>query len=133
MEKVSRVIRYLTYQEILNINNNIIFKTQGPSETPKLINPNSLEYTIEIVKDNDLFTTLSNKAAKYAFQIIKGHVFFDGNKRTGMISAFFFLQLNNCRISQSVTDNDIVKIAESVAKGESDYLVLSSWFQSIIE
>jgi len=133
MEKVGRVIRYLTYQEIININNKIIFKTQGPSETPKLINPNSLEYTIEIVKDNDLFPTLLNKAAKYSFQIIKGHVFFDGNKRTGMISAFFFLQLNNCRISQSLTDDDIVKIAESVAKGESDYLTLSSWFQSIIE
>jgi len=93
MEKVSRVIRYLSYQEIVNINNKIIFKTQGPSETPKLINPNSLEYSIEIVKDNDLFPTLPNKAAKYAFQIIKGHVFFDGNKRTGMIVRFFSYNL----------------------------------------
>lgn len=37
-------------------------------------------------------------AAAYLFHIVSNHAFVDGNKRTGLLSAITFLQLNGIRI-----------------------------------
>ncbi len=42
--------------------------------------------------------TLFEKAAAYAFFIIKNHPFVDGNKRTGLHCALVFLYLNGIEI-----------------------------------
>jgi len=43
----------------------------------------------------DLYATIEEKAARYAFGIIKNHPFIDGNKRTGAALMLTFLALNN--------------------------------------
>ena len=43
--------------------------------------------------------SLAQLAAAYAFGIVRNHPFVDGNKRTGLIVAFTFLELNGTEIS----------------------------------
>ena len=42
----------------------------------------------------DLYPTIAEKAARYAFGIIKNHPFADGNKRTGTVVMATFLKAN---------------------------------------
>ena len=42
----------------------------------------------------DLYPTIEEKAARYAFGIVKNHPFADGNKRTGAIAMVAFLKIN---------------------------------------
>lgn len=59
-------------------------------------NRDSLEYALEAVDavsfGQELYPSLSDKAALLAFKIIKNHVFHDGNKRTAITvcRAFFY-------------------------------------------
>lgn len=45
-----------------------------------------------------IYKTLHDKAAAIARGVIADHPFFDGNKRTGIMSALIFLKLNNVDI-----------------------------------
>jgi death-on-curing protein len=48
--------------------------------------------------------SMQRLAAAYAFGIVKNHPFFDGNKRTGLIVAFVFLELNGIEVRASEED-----------------------------
>src|SRR4030066_75857 len=58
---------------------------------------------------NDIY----EMAAAYAFHIGKNHPFIDGNKRTALVSALVFLELNGISISdsQSKLYNAMIAIA----------------------
>ncbi len=63
----------------------------------------------------DLHPSLTEKAAAYAFHIIKNHPFADGNKRLGVAAALAFLHLNGVHID--ATDDDYVSLGLGVAEG----------------
>ena len=48
--------------------------------------------------DIELYKTTLEKIAKIAFSIIKNHPFNDGNKRTGIATMEFLLNLNNTEL-----------------------------------
>ena len=91
MENSSQTVKYLTIEDILKVASERVGSYQ-------LLKENQLHYLIEIVgerlDDTELFPTLPKKAAVYAYHIITGHIFLDGNKRIGLISALWFLVLN---------------------------------------
>lgn len=62
-----------------------------------------------------LHPTLEEKACELAFSIIQGHVFMDGNKRTGVEVLFLVLELNGKTLVAS--DDDIVETMEGIADG----------------
>lgn len=137
MEKTGRVIRYLCEEDFIECNREIITKTGGFIDgAGKVINSNSLHYLVNIIKgkiDNtDIYQTLIQKAAVYCFNIITRHIFLDGNKRTGMICAFFFLQINGINLKESISDNEIVEVALKVANSEMDLDELTEWFEEIV-
>jgi death-on-curing protein len=55
-------------------------------------------------------------AAAYCFHIIKNHAFLDGNKRTGIACALFFLEKNN--IFLNIDSDSICDLAVKIAKSE---------------
>ena len=65
-----------------------------------------------------LYQDIYIMAAAYVFGVIKNHPFIDGNKRTGIESAFLFLRLNNISIvfNQGEMINFAVAIATSNLK-----------------
>lgn len=128
------MIRYLRLEEIADVNRKFILQTGGfLAGAGRLINPNSLKYLIEIVQaklgGEEVYPSLAEKAALYAFQIIRRHVFFDGNKRTGLACVFMFLRLNGCNLSESISENEIVDLALGVANREIDLPELTVWIQ----
>ena len=62
------------------------------------LNENSLDYMLEAVNAElfgvEMYPTIADKAAFYMFSIVTGHIFQDGNKRTGLGAARLFLKMN---------------------------------------
>ena len=137
MGKTRRFIRYLSFQEIVELNCLIIIKTGGFIDCAgKIINLDSLRYLVDIVQstidDDELYSDIFQKAALYTYNIITRHIFYDGNKRTGMICAFYFLNLNGYYLSESITDNEIVNLALGIANGNIEINELTEWFSDNI-
>ncbi len=134
MGETSRIIRYLSYNGIVDINRQLILTTGGfVKAAGKVNNPGSLHYLVDIVQEKinnvDLYPTLSHKAALYAYNIITRHVFIDGNKRTGMFCAFYFLMINGHNLPESISNDEIIELALGVAvgtKGFNDLYILFS-------
>ena len=61
-----------------------------------------------------LHKDLFEMAAAYAFHICKNHPFYDGNKRTALVCALVFLELNGRTIEDpgDVLYNAVMKLAE---------------------
>lgn len=80
----------------------------------------SLEYILEVIQFRifgvDRFPTLIDKAAALAWWIIEGHVFIDGNKRTGMQAAIALLEINEARTDFNT--DFLIEISLGVAMGQ---------------
>jgi len=70
-------------------------------------------------------------AAAYCFAIVKGHVFHDGNKRTGHVIAATFLEVNGYR--HAPTETDVVLMMVAVADGSVGEGGLTRWFHDTTE
>jgi death-on-curing protein len=57
-------------------------------------------------------------AAAYLFHIVSNHPFLDGNKRTGLLSALVFLDLNGITIG--LESEVLYDLTMSVAEGRAD-------------
>ena len=124
---------YLTVDDILSINYLVNARTgRRHGNAVNVINSNSLHYVVSAVSGKvfgqDLYKTIYDKAAAYAFNIISRHIFDDGNKRTGLIAAFTFLESNGHIPSTELSIDEIVNIGFSVADGTINLIQLSGWF-----
>lgn len=136
METLKRNVIYLSADEIVERNREIILKTGGFKKAAgKVINSNSLEYLIEIMRGELIgyqpYPSLSKKAAAYAYYIIHDHVFYDGNKRTGISCAILFLNLNGYQID--TTDDEIVELAISITNNLMNIDEIAKWFEDRLE
>ncbi len=61
---------------------------------------------------------LFEMAAAYLFHIVSNHPFVDGNKRTGLLAALVFLDVNGIGIHQP--SDDLYVLTMSVAEGRVD-------------
>ena len=73
----------------------------------------------------DLYPSLAEKAAALAFFLVKNHPFLDGNKRTSLVVAELFLELNGHALTAS--DEDCVTTFLSLAAGELTEEELANW------
>lgn len=63
----------------------------------------------------DLYPTILSKASCYMRSFARNHPFFDGNKRTALLSTITFLEKNGYEVK---ADNDkMFKLVETVVKG----------------
>jgi death-on-curing protein len=63
-------------------------------------------------------------AASYAYGIVRNHPFIDGNKRTGFLVAYVFLNINGCELRLSEAEAFAAVMA--LAAGEIDESTFSS-------
>ena len=114
-----------TRKDITNLNRYHIQHTGGLHQgTENLLNPGSLEWVLEAIQyplfGVDRYPTLVEKAALLAWTIVAGHIFYDGNKRTGMSTLKTFLRANSYDIEAS--DDELIQVALGIAGGgEEDY------------
>jgi death on curing protein len=101
-------MKFLIKKSFVLINRRTI-EAHGGSYVPpeNFLHEGVLDYTVEAVKESvfgqPMYPTLADKAAFYMFQIVTGHVFQDGNKRTGLEAALAFLQLNAANLCENLT------------------------------
>ena len=67
-------------------------------------------------------------AASYAYGIIRNHPFVDGNKRTGFLAAYVFLNINGWQLTSS--EAEAVNVVLSLAAGEIDESGFSNWLKN---
>lgn len=75
----------------------------------------------------ELYPGIFMKAAVLAFGISQGQVFIDGNKRTGLISALVFLEVNGFTIKE-----EAVELYDAML-GMADKTVSKEDFAAILE
>ena len=68
-------------------------------------------------------------AAAYAFGIVSNHPFVDGNKRTGLVVAFAFLDLNNVDINANEEEEQVYQVFMDLAAGRMKEGELTGWFE----
>ncbi len=72
--------------------------------------------------------SLARLAAAYAFGIARNHPFIDGNKRTALVAAETFLELNLRRLM--ATDVECVHEILLLAAGSISEEELATWFEA---
>ena len=65
-----------------------------------------------------LHRDLHDMAAAYLFHIVRNHPFVDGNKRTGLITALVFLDLNGVAVDRNAPG--LYDVTMGVAEGRVD-------------
>ena len=120
-------MRYLTIPEILEV-------AEGHVADYQLLNESQLHYLVEAVRgkfgDTELYPTLFQKAAVYAHHIITGHIFLDGNKRTGLNCAILFLEFNGCTLRLDIEDS-LIDLGFKIADGTiTDIEVIAAHIES---
>ena len=98
-------------------------------------NTSSLEYILDSIQNTiygiDKYPSLIDKAAALAWWIIEGHIFNDGNKRTGRQAAIELLEINGA--TTHFDSESIVAIAIEIASGNISVEELSSKLSSFVE
>ena len=122
-------MRYLTIVEILEV-------AERHVDDCQLLDADRLHYLVEAVGGKfggvELYPVLSQKAAVYAHHIITGHVFTDGNKRTGLNCAILFLEVNGCILRLDIEDS-IIELGFKIADGTiTDIEVIADHIESWI-
>lgn len=71
--------------------------------------------------------SLARLAASYAFGISRNHPFLDGNKRTSLVVAELFLELNGLQLA--ATDAESVSTFLQLAAGDLTQDALAEWIR----
>ncbi|MGD0971532.1 MAG: type II toxin-antitoxin system death-on-curing family toxin [Desulfobaccales bacterium] len=128
---------YLTKEQILSINKDMILSFGGAyyEGSFNIKNDNSFGFVlaapVQEIFGVERHPSIFNKAATYLFYIIKDHIFCDGNKRTGMVAAFTFLDINGIEIRITVNWKRIVNYAERIAGCKPNIEHISKWLKRI--
>ena len=75
----------------------------------------------------DLYDDLAAKAAALMHSLVLNHPFVDGNKRTGVAVAEFFLERNESTLDAS--DEELERLTLAVAEGTVAVEALAIWFR----
>lgn len=127
MEDIGREIVYPTIEQVCDVNRRMVKEFGGLFVPPdNLLNPHALGYILDTIRVSFLgsYPTLKEKAAAITYRIISGHVFHDGNKRTGTHIAWEFLHANGISL---LLDQSIVDLVTAIAKGQSTQDQLLEW------
>lgn len=95
---------YLTAEDVREVHLGLAedFRRAGSPFTAGVLHQDGLESAVQQPRQAfggaDLYPDLFAKAAALARGIICGHLFLDGNKRTGMEAAILFLEYNGSQV-----------------------------------
>lgn len=126
---MSRLVRSLSKEAVLSIHSAAIAKFGGSSGVrDEGLLESALAQPFQTFGGEELYPTLAQKAARYAYGIASNHPFVDGNKRTATAVMGAFLRLNGCDFKPR--HHDLLSIMMGVADGSISCEELSKWIQS---
>lgn len=107
---------YLTEKDIITLNIYVINK-YSPKEQIGVKEPTALNMLVNAPKQHvfgqEQYPTIELKAANLVRNLVKKHVFHNGNKRTAFMALIVFLELNGYKfkVSNKEAVNYMVKLA----------------------
>lgn len=123
------MIHYLTLPEVLELHRLVLEQSGG---RPGLRDAGALDSALARPRmtfgGNDLYTTLSEKAAALGFSLIGNHPFVDGNKRVGHAAIETVLVLNGFELDAPVDEQEQTIL--QVAAGRMTREELATWVQA---
>jgi death on curing protein len=129
---MGRTFETLTVSEIIEINRRMIKSFGGIffEGDRNLTNPGSLEFVLAEIQGalfgQEPHPSIIEKAAAIGWRIIAGHIFHDGNKRTGMEACRLVLDLNGYTL---LIDHEAVTMALKIASGAADLPEFTRWIE----
>jgi len=94
---VTRPLRFLSPEQIIALHDTLLGATGGRGGGgPRGAAYEGVDAAAQAVK-NSYYETLEELAAAHAVYIVQGHVFADGNKRTGAAAMLTFIRANGGR------------------------------------
>ena len=81
--------------------------------------------------DYEFYPTITEKAVRLCFGLVKNHAFFDGNKRIGALALLTILDLNHLRLRTD--SSELTEVILNLASGMISYENLLKWVQDRIE
>ena len=84
--------------------------------TRNIHNAHSLLYTLERIDTELEELPVPEAAARLAFRIVDGHLFIDGNARTGLEAAFLLAELNGHEITISTSSEDVIRVGTALSE-----------------
>lgn len=95
-------MHYLDKKNLLTLNRRAIEQFGGRFVPPENLLNDRLDYVLDMVQDDERCASINIKAAFYFAKILKGHMFNDGNKRTGLTAMLTFLYINGYRLKSKI-------------------------------
>jgi len=86
-------VRYVTFEEVLRINEDILGRTPEIRDAGLLAS--AVGRPAQVVFGDDAYPTLPDKAAALMESICRNHAFVEGNKRTAVVAAIHMLNWNS--------------------------------------
>lgn len=117
-------IKTLTWQDVDELHklleiNFFVFESPDPVEPRGIKDLNMLESAVQRQMTGlgtyTKYNTCYSNAATLIYGIIKNHAFYNGNKRTGLLSLIKHLYLNNFVLSPSLRHDEIYKFVLAIA------------------
>jgi death on curing protein len=126
---VTRPLRFLSPEQIIAIHDTLL-ANGGRGGGPLGAAYEGVDAAVQAVK-NSYYETLEELAAAYAVYIVQGHVFTDGNKRTGAAAMLTFLSANGRRatISDERLASMMLELQRRTESGE-DVARLVRWISA---
>ncbi len=126
------MIRYLTLAEVLEIYVRVMAISGGATGIQDMDALASAIMQPQMTfGGQDLYSTLSEKAAALGHGLILNHSFIDGNKRIGHAAMEVFLMLNGYEIEAPGEEQE--KVILSVAAGKMNRSALAAWLDQHIK
>ena len=124
-------VEYVTEEEVVALHDAALARYGGMPGTRDLAALQScVAQPGTEVFGHERFPSISDKTAAYCFFIARNHPFFDGNKRTALLTSLHFLMKNG--MTPFFDHDETYALIIGVADGTVDIEQLSSFFRRAI-
>jgi death-on-curing protein len=122
-------VKKLFFEDIISLHSMLIDQIGGLGglRDQNLLD-SAIQSTYQTFNNTELYLTVSEKAAHFAYALINNHAFLDGNKRIGILSMLTLMEINGFFIE--CTNDELVSLGLGIAQGELTQKDIHFWLDS---
>lgn len=123
-------MKYLSYQQVLYLHHQVIEETGGVHGVYNIgLLDSALNRPQATFDGIELYPTPFLKASALLHSLVNNHPFLDGNKRTALVCANFFLE-DNFKVSIECSQEELVDFGFAVAQGTLNLEEIADWLKT---
>jgi len=116
----------LTVEEIIGLHKKLVLDTGGFADIrDRKLLESAVYGAVASFEGQAAYPTISEKAARLSYSLIKNHAFIDGNKRIGILVMLMTLRLN--KINLLYSQNELIVLGLGIADGSIGYDDILNW------